>query len=81
LEHLEEYTPLGLFALPSSFEGQVGVSGHKPSFCLDAVIVLVSSFNSFQLLMEAPFASGQGGDLEPVQGLSFRFHLAVKLQS
>jgi hypothetical protein len=43
----------GLFALPSSFEGQVGVSGRKRSFCLDAVIVLVSSFNSFQPLMEA----------------------------
>jgi hypothetical protein len=39
--------------LPSSFEGQVGVSGHKPSFCLDVVIILFSPFNSFQPLMKA----------------------------
>jgi hypothetical protein len=71
----------GLFALPSKFEGQVGASGHWPSFCLDAVIVLVSSFNSFRPLMEALFASGQGGDLGPVQGFSFRFLLDVRLRS
>jgi hypothetical protein len=29
------------------------VSGHKPSFCLDVVIILVSPFNSFRPLMEA----------------------------
>jgi hypothetical protein len=45
----------GLFALPSSYEGRVGVSGSKPGFYLDAVIVLVPSFNSFQPLME-PFS-------------------------
>jgi hypothetical protein len=48
------------------------VYGHKPSYCLDAVIVLVSSFNSFRPLMEAlsPLVKGHLG---PVQGLSFRF--------
>jgi hypothetical protein len=50
----------GLFALPSSFEGQVGVSGHKPSFCPDVVIILVSPFISFRPLMEvlSPLVKG-----------------------
>jgi hypothetical protein len=43
----------GLFALPSSFEGQVGVTGHKPSVCPDVAIILDSPFNSFRPLMEA----------------------------
>jgi hypothetical protein len=29
------------------------VSGHKPSFCLDVIIFLVSPFSSFRPLMKA----------------------------
>jgi hypothetical protein len=58
----------GLFALPSSFEGHVGVSVHKPSFCLDAVIVLVSSFNSFRPLMEALSPLVKGAIWGPSKG-------------